>query len=164
MSVLLDLHSLSPILFADKMVMRGQDIHQRRICPSLEHFSFESTGTDNVLQAAAAAFESRGDEDLQEEFELDPGLLGNDDIDYARSDDGGGEEGEERVNDYGPMDDGGSYGEDETEMAWTDAALTAPLFDEKALRNWAGPEHWRLRPIKGEAHARRRVAFGDSGH
>lgn len=125
------------------------------ICPSLQHFSFENAGTDAVLQAAAAALESREADDDVDDYDLDPGLL-NDDLDYAPLDDGGFADG----GDDGAMNDfvgqGGSHlligahvEDEEGEVEWTDAALVAPLFDAKMLRNWAGPEHWRLRPLKG---------------
>jgi len=132
-----------------KLPLQGQDISERRICPSLEQFSFESSGTDNMLQAAAIAFDNHTEDDIDDlGGDLDPGLLDNDAV-YAHSDDGGMDDGDHQgmLDDYA-NNDGAFGGAEETEMAWTDA-LSMPMFDEKVLRNWAGPEHWRLRPIKG---------------
>ncbi|KAI9033275.1 condensin complex subunit 2/barren [Hyaloraphidium curvatum] len=127
----------------DKFPMGGRDLVSRRICPSLESFSFESGTYDPIFQAASNAFDPAADHALDDVMDLDPGLL-EDDMDMVSD---------------GPEDyDGGApddYGHREeallpvggAEAAWTDA-LEAPFFDEKALRNWAGPEHWRLRPLK----------------
>lgn len=144
--------------FAEKLPSQGADLDNRRICPSLENFRFEAPDLENIFHASAAAFDGANEDEDDVDLGLDPDLLDDEGAD-AHSDggffDGNGDFPMEG-GDYDVAD--GDVGADvavvhrESDVAsWTNV-LGAPLFNDKVLKNWAGPEHWRLRPIKGVFH------------
>ncbi|KAL7748116.1 hypothetical protein RI367_006472 [Sorochytrium milnesiophthora] len=158
------------------------DIMQRSVCPSLQNFKFTSSASafDNLLLGftrsdPADAFEMVSKDDDgpggSESVFMDAAAGGE--ADYVDFADVGGDQGN-AADAYGFVDFDNMHESDGDERASEDGGnamfanadaegdrVIGPtsahndilaFFDQALARNWAGPEHWKLRKIARETH------------
>ncbi|KAI8817548.1 condensin complex subunit 2/barren [Fimicolochytrium jonesii] len=125
-----------------------QTIWQQDICPSLKTFEFNSSSTIGLPTSdESSAFDmSALERALDEDPDLNPVYMDDDDDSAGRFGMDVNGEHSVMIDGFGPgnplLEDvaiGMTMGQDENMFSYFDTAM---------MKNWAGPEHWRLRPVQ----------------